>query len=112
METATINNQKIPREAKVFQLGEASYYGVIIGCALLWQCFFMGAVGVISCASSLLSGVLIAALLPVTEILAVLIFSEKFQVEKGIALALSVWGFISYFYGEVEEKKKKNRSPE
>ncbi|WRX24660.1 hypothetical protein QQP08_017147 [Theobroma cacao] len=38
----------------------------------LWQFFFMGAVGVIFSGSSLLSGIIIAALLRVTESLAVL----------------------------------------
>ncbi|KAK8714258.1 hypothetical protein V6N13_149451 [Hibiscus sabdariffa] len=54
--------------------------------------FFMGAVEVIFSASSLLSGIIIAALLPVTESLAVLFYHEKFQVEKGLALVLTLWG--------------------
>ena len=69
----------------------------------------MGAVGIIFCASSLLSGIVIAVLLPMTEILAVIFFREKFQAEKGIALALSLWGFVSYFYGEIKDDKKKKQ---
>ncbi|KAL4352048.1 hypothetical protein GQ457_06G003300 [Hibiscus cannabinus] len=46
------------------------------------------------------------ALLPVTESLAVLFYHEKFQVEKGLALVLSLWGSLNYFYGEFQENKK------
>ena len=70
----------------------------------------MGAAGIIFCASSLLSGILIAVLLPVTEILAVIFYREKFQAEKGVALALSLWGFVSYFYGEIKDNEKKKQN--
>ena len=96
----------IPREANDFELGKAKYYAILCASALLWQCFFLGAIGVIFCASSLLSGVIIAALLPVTEVLAVVFYKEKFQAEKGVALVLSLWGFTSYFYGEFKVAKK------
>ncbi|CAK9163153.1 unnamed protein product [Ilex paraguariensis] len=96
----------ISREAREYELGEAMYYVTLVLSAILWQFFFLGAIGVIFCASSLLSGIIIATLLPVTESLAVLFFHERFQVEKGVALTLSLWGFLSYFYGELQEIKK------
>ncbi|KAM4069181.1 hypothetical protein ACJW30_12G071500 [Castanea mollissima] len=102
--------QAIPREARAFELGETKYYVVVVWSAIIWQCFFMGAVGIIFCASSLLSGIVIAVLLPVTEILAVIFFREKFQAEKGVALALSLWGFVSYFYGEIKDDRKKKQT--
>ncbi|KAI3819859.1 hypothetical protein L1987_13711 [Smallanthus sonchifolius] len=102
-----VNNdfKVIQREAKDFKLGETKYYAILCASALIWQCFFLGAIGVIFCASSLLSGIIIAVLLPVTEVLAVVFYKEKFQVEKGVALVLSLWGFTSYFYGEYKLKK-------
>ncbi|CAK9163591.1 unnamed protein product [Ilex paraguariensis] len=105
-----VNNdfQAIPREAREFELGETNYYVVVVWSAIIWQCFFMGAVGVIFCASSLLSGIIIAVLLPVTEGLAVIFYHEKFGGEKGVALGLSAWGFVSYFYGEIKHSKKKS----
>ncbi|XP_022131268.1 purine permease 3-like [Momordica charantia] len=104
-----INNdfQVIPREAREFGLGETKYYVVLAFSAIIWQGFFLGAIGVIFCSSSLFSGIVIAVLLPVTEILAVVIFSEKFQAEKGVSLALNLWGFVSYFYGEIKHDKKR-----
>ncbi|XP_057971470.1 purine permease 1-like [Malania oleifera] len=98
--------QAISREAKGFELGEAHYYVVLVCSAIIWQFFFLGAIGVVFCASSLSSGIVIAALLPITELLAIIIYKEKFEAEKGVALALSLWGFASYFYGEMKHFKK------
>lgn len=98
--------QAIPGEARAYAIGEGKYYTVLVVNAIVWQCFFLGAVGVIFCASSLFSGVIIAVLLPLTESLAVAFYHEKFSAEKGISLALSLWGFVSYFYGEYKESKR------
>ncbi|XP_023760479.1 purine permease 3 [Lactuca sativa] len=98
----------IPREAKEYELGETKYYAVLCINAIFWQSFFLGAIGVVFCASSLLSGIIIAVLLPVTEVLAVVFYKEHFQAEKGIALVLSLWGFTSYFYGEYKVMKTKD----
>ncbi|PKI47347.1 hypothetical protein CRG98_032272 [Punica granatum] len=100
--------QVIPREAKEFGLGEFKYYTVLVCSAIVWQCFFLGTIGVIFCASSLSSGVVVAVMLPVTEILAVIFFKEKFSAEKGVSLVLSLWGLISYFYKEIKHIKKMN----
>lgn len=99
-----INNdfKEMPREAGKYGLGETMYYLVLVWNGILGQIFFLGAVGVIFCASSLLSGIIIAVMLPVTEVLAVLFYREKFQAEKGVALVMSLWGFVSYFYGEIK----------
>lgn len=104
--------QAIPKEAKEYELGEAKYYLVVVWSAIIWQCFFLGAIGIIFYSSSLLSGIVITVLLPVTELLAVIFYHEKFQSEKGVSLFLSLWGFISYFLGEKvkmsKEQKKKD----
>ncbi|KAK7282858.1 hypothetical protein RIF29_11945 [Crotalaria pallida] len=101
----------ISGEARQFESGEAAYYTVLVGTAMLFQAFLLGIVGVIFCASSLLSGVLIAVFLPMTEVLAIIFFKEKFHAEKGVALFLSLWGFISYFYGEIRQGKKMKKKP-
>ncbi|OIW16897.1 hypothetical protein TanjilG_01762 [Lupinus angustifolius] len=104
----------IPIEAKHFKLGETIYYVVLVVTAILWQLSGLGAMGVIFCASSLMSGIMIAMSTPITEVLAVIFYKEKFQAVKGISLALSLWGFVSYFYGEFQEtrKIKKDSIPE
>ncbi|KAJ4962631.1 hypothetical protein NE237_022570 [Protea cynaroides] len=104
--------EAIPREARAYTLGEAKYYWVVAFNAIAWQCFFLGAIGVIFCGSSLLSAIIITSLLPITEILTVIFFNESFKVEKGMSLILSLWGFASYFYGELKASKKRNQHPE
>uniref|UniRef100_A0A804MP06 Purine permease 3 n=2 Tax=Zea mays TaxID=4577 RepID=A0A804MP06_MAIZE len=99
--------QAIPREARQYELGEARYYMVLAWAAVLWQCFFLGAVGVIFCVHTLLAGILIAVFIPVTEVAAVIFLHEKFSSEKGVALALSLWGLASYSYGEWSQAKAK-----
>ncbi|EYU21537.1 hypothetical protein MIMGU_mgv1a018814mg [Erythranthe guttata] len=107
-----VNNdfQAIAREARAYELGETKYYIVVLWSAIVWQCFFLGAIGVIFYSSSLLSGIVITVLLPATEILAIIFYHEKFQAEKGLSLFLSLWGFISYFYGEMKKDKNKNKN--
>ncbi|KAJ6811711.1 purine permease 1-like isoform X1 [Iris pallida] len=103
--------QAIPREAKQFELGEGKYYTVLVFAAILWQSFFLGTVGVIFCVNTLLAGIIIAVFIPVTEVLGVIFFHEAFSSEKGVALALSLWGLASYSYGEyLEGKEKKKRA--
>lgn len=102
--------QAIPREARAYELGETKYYAVIVWSAIIWQFFYLGAIGIIFCASSLLSGIMIAVLIPVTEILAVISFHEKFRAEKVVALFLSLWGFATYFYGEIKHNKTKDET--
>ncbi|CAH8299094.1 unnamed protein product [Eruca vesicaria subsp. sativa] len=97
----------LPKEAREFKLGEAMFYVVAVISAIIWQGFFLGAIGLIFCASSLVSGIMISVLLPITEVLAVIFYHEKFQPEKGLSLALSLWGFVSYFYGEIKADKDK-----
>ncbi|KAK6792150.1 hypothetical protein RDI58_011231 [Solanum bulbocastanum] len=101
--------QAIQEEASKFDLGEVKYYLVLVCCAIIWQFTLLGLVGVIFCSSSLLTGIISAFLLPITEILAVILFHEKFQIEKGIAIFLAICGFISYFYGENEQSKKEKQ---
>ncbi|KAF4400148.1 hypothetical protein G4B88_019357 [Cannabis sativa] len=108
-----INNdfKVIPREAKKFGMGETEYYVVLVWSAIVWQAFFLGAIGIIFCASSLVSAIVIASLLPVTEVLAVIFYHENFKAEKGVSLALSLWGFVSYFYGEIKHTNKNKKMP-
>ncbi|KAI3917491.1 hypothetical protein MKW92_003507 [Papaver armeniacum] len=113
-----INNdfKAIPREGREYELGEVKYYVVLVAIAIMWQIFFVGTAGVIFCSTSLLAGIITAVILPVTEILSVVFYHESFKSEKGMALFLSFWGLISYFYGDYREdmrlKKVQNQSSE
>ncbi|CAL4921181.1 unnamed protein product [Urochloa decumbens] len=96
--------QAMPGEAAAFGLGEANYYLVLVLGAVSWQLSNLGIMGFIVCSSSLLAGVIIALVLPLSEVLAVVFLREKFDGAKGIALVLSLWGFVSYLYGESTQK--------
>ncbi|BAF11127.1 purine permease 3 [Oryza sativa Japonica Group] len=98
--------QAVAREAAAFGLGAANYYLVLAWDAVSWQLLNLGIMGLITCASSLLAGIMIAVLLPLSQVLAVIFLHEKFDGTKGIALVLSLWGFASYLYGEKAQKKK------
>uniref|UniRef100_A0A0D3FES8 WAT1-related protein n=1 Tax=Oryza barthii TaxID=65489 RepID=A0A0D3FES8_9ORYZ len=98
--------QAVAREAAAFGLGAANYYLVLAWDAVSWQLLNLGIMGLITCASSLLAGIMIAVLLPLSQVLAVIFLHEKFDGTKGIALVLSLWGFASYLYGEKAQKKE------
>lgn len=97
--------QAIPREAAAFGLGETNYYLLLVSGAISWQLSNLGIMGLIACSSSLLAGIMIALVLPLSELLAVIFLHEKFDGVKGISLVLCLWGFVSYLYGESARKK-------
>ncbi|OVA07169.1 Drug/metabolite transporter [Macleaya cordata] len=99
------------REANDYELGATKYYLVLVSSAVVWQVMYIGTLGIIFCTTSLFAGVISAVLLPLTEIAAVIVFHEKFTGEKGMALALGLWGFSSYFYGSYRETKNQTKRP-
>lgn len=99
--------QAIPQEAREFQLGEAKYYVVLVFSAILWQCFQLGIFGTLFSTSALVTGIFTSFLVPVTAVLGVIAYHEKFNGEKGVALVLALWGFASHFYGEFKLRNQK-----
>ncbi|KAK9156880.1 hypothetical protein Scep_003454 [Stephania cephalantha] len=96
------------REAREFGLGESEYYLVLTSTAVAWQLSCIGFVGLIFCASSVFTGVFAATLVPLTTVAAVVVYHEKFSGEKGVSLALCVWGFASYLYGSYRDSEKQS----
>jgi hypothetical protein len=103
--------QAIPHEAREFGLGQGGYYSLLVGSAIVYQFFFIGIIGAIFYGSALLSSVIMTLLISITEVVAIIIFHEPFNSTKGVALALSLWGFVSYFYGEIQTNAKKSDIP-
>ncbi|MCL7045932.1 hypothetical protein MKW94_004086 [Papaver nudicaule] len=99
--------QAIPREANEFGLGKAKYYIIMVLTALTWQLSAVGTMGVILHANALFNGILTSVLVPFTGVAAVIFYHESFTGLKGMALALCLWGFCSYFYGEHKMMKMK-----
>ncbi|KAI3840928.1 hypothetical protein MKW92_031331 [Papaver armeniacum] len=98
--------QAIPREADMFELGKGKYYMIICLTALTWQLSGIGLVGLILYTNALFNGIYVSVLVPFTEVAAVIFFHERFTGLKGMALALCLWGFSSYFYGEYKMMNK------
>ncbi|XP_004979831.1 purine permease 3 [Setaria italica] len=97
--------QAVPEEAGEFGLGETGYYLLLVVGAISWQLSNLGVMALIVCSSSLLAGIMIALFLPLSDVLAVIFLHEKMDGLKAIALVVSLWGFVSYLYGESLEKK-------
>ncbi|KAJ8762486.1 hypothetical protein K2173_007925 [Erythroxylum novogranatense] len=110
---ASKDYKDIVEEARKFRLGKAKYCHVLVWGSVLFQLLTLGMAGVIFCGSSMLGGVMNSCFLPIVEVLAVVFFHEKFQAEKAVSLGLSLWGFLSYFYGEARANREmvKNEEP-
>ncbi|RZC75253.1 hypothetical protein C5167_050739 [Papaver somniferum] len=104
-------NQAMQREGRNFELGENTYYAALASNVVVWQLALLGRFRIILCTSSLFAGIMGATTIPVTQIAGVIAFHEKFPGEKGMSLALGLWGFISYFYGSYKLNKKQGRHP-
>lgn len=81
-----------------YELGKVRYVVNLVGTAIAWQVFMIGAVGLIFDVSSLFSNSISAVGLPIVPILAVVFFGERMDGVKVIAMILAVWGFVSYVY--------------
>ncbi|KAF9604124.1 hypothetical protein IFM89_002799 [Coptis chinensis] len=97
--------ETIPKESRNFKIGKVKYYEILVVSAIFWQIASLGIIGVIHCASSLFAGIFTSVLLPFTELAAVLAYNEKFTGEKGMTLAMCLWGFTSYFIGEHKKSR-------
>ncbi|KAJ4851241.1 hypothetical protein Tsubulata_012478 [Turnera subulata] len=99
--------QAIPKEAREFGLGETKYYAILVLAAIANQFSIIGSVGMIFCCSSLLAGLVTCLLVPVLQVFCVIFLREGFSGEKGMALAMCLWGFASYLYGEHQANNNK-----
>ncbi|KAJ4851240.1 hypothetical protein Tsubulata_012472 [Turnera subulata] len=99
--------QAIPEEAREFGLGEIKYYTILVLAAIANQFSIIGSIGVIFSSNSLLAGLVTSLLVPVLQLFSVVFLREGFSGEKGMALAMSVWAFASYLYGEHQASQNK-----
>ncbi|CAN1256976.1 Probable purine permease 10 [Linum perenne] len=85
-------------EMEGYRQGKESYLLNLIWTAIAWQVSSLGMLGLVYEVSSLFSNVISTLALPVVPILAVVIFSDKMDGVKAVAMVLAVWGFVSYIY--------------
>lgn len=85
-------------EMNAFTTGKVSYIMTLVWTAVAWQICSIGVVGLIFVVSSLFSNVISTLSLAVTPIVAVIVFHDKMNGVKIIALVMAFWGFASYIY--------------
>ncbi|GKV34445.1 hypothetical protein SLEP1_g42818 [Rubroshorea leprosula] len=85
-------------EMEGFEYGRVAYIVCLVGTALAWQIFFVGAVGLTFLVSSLFSNAVSMLSLPFVPVVSVLFYGEKMDGGKVIAMLLTIWGFASYLY--------------
>ncbi|CAN1345837.1 Purine permease 3 [Linum perenne] len=102
--------QTMPKEAAEFGLGETKYYLIITLAAISMQLMIIGSLGTVMSSSSLFAGIITSLLVPVQQVFAVITLREGFNAEKGMALALCLWGFTSHLYGGYKKSKEATKS--
>ena len=107
---ATGEGQGLKDEMKKFEAGKVAYILTLVGTSLGWQICFVGVVGLISVMFFLFSNVISMLSLPFTPVAAVLLYHEKLDGVKVVAMLLAIWGFKSYIYQNYwDETKSKTR---
>lgn len=85
-------------EMNSFTSGQVSYIMTLVWTAVAWQICSVGVVGLIFVVSSLFSNVISTLSLAVTPIASLIIFHDKMNGVKIIAMLLAFWGFASYIH--------------
>lgn len=85
-------------EMNSFTSGRRSYIMTLIGTAVSWQICSVGVVGLIFVVSSLFSNVISTLSLALTPIASLIIFHDKMNGIKIIAMLMAIWGFATYIY--------------
>ncbi|XP_073526363.1 uncharacterized protein [Phyllobates terribilis] len=96
-------------EMKGYELGSTSYVMTLVWIALSWQIFAFGSLKLITLLSSLFSNVIGTLGLPVVPVLAVVIFQDKMNGIKAVAMVLAIWGFVSYAYQYYADQDSSNK---
>ncbi|KAI6703493.1 hypothetical protein NL676_012629 [Syzygium grande] len=90
--------EHLGREMDGYELGKVSYVMNLVGTAISWQVFGIGAIGLIKDISSLFSNSIGVMGLPIVPILAVVFFGDRMDGIKVMSMILAIWGFISFVY--------------
>ncbi|KAE8665639.1 putative purine permease 11 [Hibiscus syriacus] len=88
----------LPLEMEGFNSGRVSYVLTLVWTAVSWQVCAVGAVGLIFTVSSLFSNVISTLSLAITPLVSLVVFHDKMNGVKVIAMLLALCGFCSYIY--------------
>ncbi|XP_062186030.1 probable purine permease 11 [Phragmites australis] len=93
-----------------FKSGQFSYLMTLVWTSVSWQVASVGMVGLIFEVSSLFSNVISTFALPIAPLFGVMIFHDKMNGVKIIAMLISLWGFVSYVYQHYLDDKKARKA--
>ncbi|GAB2224329.1 hypothetical protein Droror1_Dr00005083 [Drosera rotundifolia] len=100
-------------EMAKFGTGRASYVMTLVWTAVCWQVCSVGVLGLIFLVSSLFSNVMSTVALAVAPIASVVIFHDKMNGVKIIAMLQALWGFASYIYQNyLDDSKVRKACPQ
>lgn len=103
-------------EMQGFGKGGFAYVMTLVWTAVAWQVCSVGVVGLIFVVSSLFSNVISTLSLAVTPIASVIVFHDKMNGVKIVAMLMAIWGFASYFYqnylDDSQVRRTRNRETE
>ncbi|XVE76782.1 hypothetical protein DITRI_Ditri13aG0008300 [Diplodiscus trichospermus] len=102
--------KSLHQEMEDFNSGRVSYVLTLVSVALAWQVCAVGVVGLIFLVSSLFSNVIGTLSLAVTPLSALVVFHDKMNGVKVIAMLLAFCGFASYIYQNYLDNLKARRS--
>ncbi|KAK9911209.1 hypothetical protein M0R45_035130 [Rubus argutus] len=97
-------------EMESFGKGRVSYVMTLVWTAVSWQVCSVGVVGLIFVVSSLFSNVISTVSLAVTPIAAVIVFHDKMNGVKVIAMLMAIWGSASYIYQNYLDDSKARKA--
>ncbi|KAB2059618.1 hypothetical protein ES319_A11G318100v1 [Gossypium barbadense] len=100
-------------EMEKFDEGKVIYVVSLIGIGLAWQICTVGVVGLIYLVSSLFSNVVSMLSLPFVPVVGVVLYKEKMDAIKVLAMLFTLWGFASYICQQyLDDKKSKKKESE
>ncbi|XP_028754717.1 probable purine permease 11 [Neltuma alba] len=97
-------------EMEGFGKGRVAYVMTLVWTAVAWQVCSVGVVGLIFMVSSLFSNVISTLSLAVTPIASVIVFHDKMNGVKIIAMLMAFWGFATYIYQNYLDDSRHRRT--
>jgi drug/metabolite transporter (DMT)-like permease len=102
--------KSLKNEMDMFKSGQFSYLMTLVWSSVSWQVASLGMVGLIFEVSSLFSNVIGTFAIPIIPFFGVMVFDDKMNGVKIIAMLVSIWGFVSYVYHHYLEDKKARKA--
>nr|CAE04314.3 OSJNBb0016D16.5 [Oryza sativa Japonica Group] len=97
-------------EMNAFRSGQFSYLMTLLWAAVSWQVANIGVLGLIFEVSALFSNVISTVSLPVIPFFAVVVFHDRMNGVKIVAMLIAIWGFISYLFQHYLDGKKAKKA--